>query len=371
MAKLIIAAVAIFAVSAASLVCSYLVFTSQAWKVAFGWMLRELPKPGEDFHEPLNLGWLVELGRSLIDVIAAVVLLGVVLRTEATEFFGLTRVVGWRREWLVLCRIIALALLVFAVVFLIKHHVHDGPNDLANPERSKWAAPNTPWNQAYRRAPKLRTNPKFFRFYVLPYLCYLPYTFIIYAVIGIPLATVSLYAAVVDLRCIGEMTGNIPCREPEGLDSTTDTCKEIVARFNEFCLALMKILDRHAAMLSLLALAVTFEYWWGQYTLSERAFVWVAISFVLVGIGLLIVVATLPSYTTGYNRVCECLLKLRCAEQEIFEKENGVPKFFRRVFNHSVLLYFTFLVLLLNSPLRELTKTLGELTKILKKLTGE
>ena len=93
-------------------------------------MLRGLPKPGEDFHEPFNLGWLIELVRSLIDVIAAVVLLGIALRTEAAEFFGLKRVVfGWRPwEWLVLCRIIALALLVFAVVFLIKHHVYDGPN---------------------------------------------------------------------------------------------------------------------------------------------------------------------------------------------------------------------------------------------------
>ena len=202
MATLIIAAVAILAVSAASLVCSYLVFTSQAWKVDFGWMLRELPKPGEDFHEPFNLGWLIELVRSLIDVIAAVVLLGIVLRTEAAEFFGLKRVIGWRWEWLVLCRIIALALLVFAVVFLIKHHVYDGPNDLANPKRSKWAAQNTPWNQDYQRAPKLSTDPRFFNFYVLPYLCYLPYTFIIFAVIGIPLATVSLYAAGIDLVCI-------------------------------------------------------------------------------------------------------------------------------------------------------------------------
>ena len=41
-----------------------------------------------------------------------------------------------------------------------------------------------------------------------------------------------------------------------------------------------------------------------------------------------------------------------------------MPKFFRRTFNHSVLLYYTSLVLLLNPPL-------GELIKILKKLSGE
>ena len=143
-----------------------------------------------------------------------------------------------------------------------------------------------------------------------------------------------------------------------------DVCKEILMRFNEFCLGLMKILDRHTYMLCLLALAVTFEYWLGQYTLSERALVWAWASFVLLSIGFIIMVATLPTYTTEYNRVCECLLKLRCAEQEIFERENGVPKFFRRTFNHSVLLYYTSLVLLLNSPL-------GELIKILKKLSGE
>lgn len=116
-----------------SLVLPYYFLSSKPWSLVFGDLREPFKVLGQVVIDKgrTGLGWLVELGRSLVLMTAATFLLGVEFPREFRQLLGREPVESDRRGWLATAWVIAAILGILAVALLLIYHLQIGPDALS------------------------------------------------------------------------------------------------------------------------------------------------------------------------------------------------------------------------------------------------
>ncbi len=291
------------AVALASLLASYVLVDSAPWRQAF----------------PAN-GWLIEFGRILILVFFSVYLLGDVFSRELRMLLSV-RPSGSRS--IAITRSIALILAVGEIIVLLFYTFFIGP---------AWLQQAQPVDGAGWRA------------YVLPYLAYLPYSVVLYLVVFLPVLVVGLFGSLRDLiqlhrkyrnlkrRLTALLAGAIRLRldriSPSGggqdvplkegqpvtdqklLWARHDIINnETLYQFGAFCIDLLYIYGRYAAVILFWSVSIVYEFQIGYRTTLERSRA-IGLSAFLVSLGVLLVISVgYLYYERAYAKTAEVLIE--------------------------------------------------------------
>jgi hypothetical protein len=342
--RIIYAGLFLYFLSLATLLGSYFVTGSPAWKVEFGWFFRWRP---DRLEQLFQTGWLIESIRTIICVFGFVMIIGKIFRAAAAELL-----LQWSPpplrdpRWFWGCRALGLTLMLIAIVNLGFHHFVNGPRDLSTPGASrKWLrdVQKDPWRAEYANLPERWDDPEFYRYYRLPFLLYLPYSVINFVVIAVPLATVTIYAAGLDLREIKERTNGLS-RRP-----TTGTCEGVLRRFSTYTNDLLSVLNHQAILCCLITSGILVDVVWGQFLMSKRALYYIGVAYIILLIGMALACSSVWFYVSGIEKTSELLRTMGCRnELDDFEKEQGLAQFLRLSFRRSVWISLTIVQLVLS-----------------------
>jgi hypothetical protein len=283
-------------VAFASLLTSYLLVDSEPWSRAF----------------PVN-GWLIEFGRLLILVLFSVYLLGDVFSRELRML-----VAGHPScsRSIAITRLVAFILAIAEVVILFLYTFFVGPAWLAEVHSVDGAG----W-----------------RDYLLPYLAYLPYSIVLYLVVFLPVLVVGLFGSLRDLLSLYRKHRNLTDRlhalllaairlrlgensAPGAGAETSDDQSLLLARhdainnetfyqFGAFCIDLLYIYGRYAAVILFWSVSIVYEYQIGYQTTLERSRT-IGLSAFLVSSGVLVVVSLgYLYYERAYAKTSEVLIE--------------------------------------------------------------
>ena len=244
-------------------------------------------------------------------------------------------------------RIMGLVVVIIGVGLLIYHHLYSGPAELAAKSNNL-------------SMPKQLDRADYFATYQLPYLLYLPYSFVQHIVIAPFVFFVILYAAIEDLMRLNRLRQTLHVRfertEKANCKMEGDRCVTIERNFERFCLNFIDAVGRYSEFAMFLALFFSFEYWFGQYTLQSinaRIYVW-GILAIIASI-IIVIFLGFAYYEDAFQEAIKKLFELRCNFQD-FEKEKQVLKLINRIFYRHIALYILLILLTFTPPLAELGK---------------
>ena len=307
-------ALASVVVALASLLASYFLVGSVPWRQAF----------------PEN-GWLIEFGRILILILFSVYLLGDVFSRELRMLVS-RRPSGSRS--VAITRALALSLAIAEIIVLVLYTFLIGPGWLEEAQSVDGAG----W-----------------RDYVLPYLAYLPYAIVLYLIVFLPILVVGLFGSLRDLihlhrkyrnlkrRLIALLVGAIRLRVDRvapsagGTDPSREQSQpgadpslavrhdainnETFYQFGAFCIDLLNIYGRYAAVILFWSVSIVYEFQIGYRTTLERSRA-IGLSAFLVSLGVLIVISLgYLYYERAYAKTCEVLIEnaRNCPQSEPLE----------------------------------------------------
>jgi hypothetical protein len=303
-----------------SLTTSYYLFTSTAWKNAFG-----------------EQGWIIELTRGLFFLTGTLVLIGVVFPKEACELLSWNRTSPTtNKEIIYFARISILFLLPLALIIIINHHLYTGPHELLN----------NPKNSSIKI--------DFIKDCLQPYLYYLPYSIVNINFICLPLITVGIYAAVKDLmllrkfrKALASILNSIIKNREEYNPLDKESCEKMEEIFEEFAVKFIDKFGRYTYLVLGSGFTTAFEYWFGKYTLSNTAQTWTAIGYFLLFSIFALICAGFFFYEDAFSESYNILNKVGCFNRKSFENNYNVIKLVERVFHRYLFLCVGLIILTL------------------------
>ena len=278
-------------VALASLLASYRLVDSEAWRCAF--------------HAQ---GWAIEFGRILILILFSAYLLGDVFRREAMMLlFG--RPAGSR--FVAVVRRFTLVLFVAEAIALLCYALFWAPELL----REGWPVEKPDWNT-----------------YGLPYLAYLPYSVVLYLFTFLPVLVVGLFGSLRDLDQLQRQYRRLKQRleallvkainlrvsqvqgqsRSDGAEAALLAHQEAISnealyQFGSFCINFLDIYGRYAAVILFWSISIVYEVQIGYQTTLERSRT-IGWSGFLVSLGVLLVVSLgYLHYERAYARTSDLL----------------------------------------------------------------
>ncbi|MBD1929940.1 AAA-like domain-containing protein [Trichocoleus sp. FACHB-90] len=342
--RLLIVALVSLTVSIASILLSYGVFSSSfsaAWRQEFntgltvgGWVIS---------------GWVIELIRSGIITAGAISLMGIVFRDETQKFMQLRGHSASESKFLKWSRGIMLFLVVAGGFLLCKHHFQVGPDELAS------------------KHPAFPSQVNVFKEYRLPYLLYIPYSFVNFFIIGIITFSVSFYATSINLLKIRTLSQKILLSlQIINTDNKTEEeniCVLIKRHFNLFSLNLLGIIGKYSALILFITTIVSFEYWIGQVTLSRFGKLWTWVGYGLVSFVLFVIFTGISFYGNTLQATIRRLYEMKCQDDDItnFENKNTPIQLIKRILSTYLSIDLTLLLVCTIPPFVDIFKIIGKL----------
>ncbi|MCC5622566.1 hypothetical protein [Nostoc sp. CHAB 5715] len=289
-------------ISIGSLISSYYLFSSNAWKREYG-----------------EQGWIIELARSLFLLTGTAALIGVSFSKEACEVLGWIRTSGVNKTLVFLVRFTLIFSFVTVCVIVTRHHFYTGPNHLKN-NLSNFS---------------IKLDPK--REFLIPYLCYLPYSISTLLLTGLPVFTIGIYAAIKDLITLRIYRKNFSKtlisleKSKELYINNEKTCQEIENQFNSFAVHFIDKIGRYTSLVLGSGFTTAFEYWFGQYTLSDAARTWTAFGYFLLFSIFALICVGFFFYESAFSESYQILDNIRCSNREDFENKFNIIKLLERI----------------------------------------
>ncbi|MBW4632633.1 MAG: AAA-like domain-containing protein [Iphinoe sp. HA4291-MV1] len=310
--RLITATCVLLTINAISLFCSYSLFPCNAWQ--------------EKFNSDIN-GGTIEFFRSVISVTGGLYMIGVVFKREAIQILHKKSL-----QWL---RILITFLAFILVIRVLYHNLHTGPIELA----SYYGKDIKNYEKDCYRT----------------YLSYLPYSLINFVIIGVPLASVSIYTAVKDIikssinkNKISQFIHKLEKQSDSLLRKTKIKNLEnfIQNNFIEFSSHFLVIIGRYTTLVSGFIIINIFEYLIGQKTLSESAKHLVIAYYCFGCSSIFIIFFGFSHYEIAFRKTSRCLSRLNCDYTNFEEKYNSI-RFCQRLLYSNINLSITIVVTLL------------------------
>jgi hypothetical protein len=325
--KIIWIAFVLFIICIISLAFSYHFSSSRAWQ--------------DRFNLPWADGLIIEAARSIIYLACTSYLISVVFQTESLEVLGLSRTLSNYSRIVYLIRIFIIAVTILNVTVLVDYHLHSGPEGLANdPE-------NTLKDEVTLK------DTKGFEVYKLPYLCYLPYSFVNFIIVAGLTISVSLYAAVKDLVSLNDCRRALKRELKKFVEQSPNSrrnqkyCKEIEREFKRFCEDFIDKIGRYTNLFLCLAIVVSFEHSIGKHNLMPEAQALTGLGYLIFASVFLLILFGFLHYDNAFREAARSLFDIRCDDLDLFESQNGFIDFLKRVFRNYFGLYVGILVITL------------------------
>jgi hypothetical protein len=158
-------------------------------------------------------------------------------------------------------------------------HWHFGPRDLA-----AWASK------------QVLLGGSAWTMFQIPYLAYLPYSIVNYAVIGTPVMVIGIFAITTDWYLIRKSALSLVT------DISAASNEENALKiFNRFVSVCSSGVGRYGSFVLGLAVVVTYEKYLGRYTLTSSGAMWALIAYALVGLYAILIAATMFYYHHGFR----------------------------------------------------------------------
>lgn len=316
------AAIALLVIDAISLHMSYGPATSEPWLIEYGSMLAE---PPQTKIMPLRMGGVYEFLRAALVLLAATMTLGSVFREEFFMLLGLYPVADVRQRNIFRTALIILAIILS--VLIVYYHCVFAPQALeAGPNR--W----TVWRD-FEPVTAVTSDGRDAAYY-RPYRWYMPYSFINYIAVWLPVCIVAVFAAARDVGRIAGMRTESRT-PPAAVD--VDLCKALVSRFAAFAHSYAGVLKRYSWLFMFIAAAITYEQAFSWTTLASGMVVMAYASYITLGLGIVIVLFTLRWYEEEVSNNTRELLEARCST-EVFEDQYRTTRFLLRTMRGSIAL---------------------------------
>jgi hypothetical protein len=302
-------------ISTVSLLASYVWGTSDPWIQTFG-----------------DRGWTIEMARGMLLIVGIIYLIGTKFSREAAEVFAFRSPSNDPYEIFNLFRWFVRVFSFAIAILLLDHHLWTGPEEL----KSLVESTGSDWLN-----------------YRLPYLLYLPYSTINFA-LTVWLFAGGSYAAIEDLLDLRSQSLNLKNKlELINEENVKDdrACQYILDAFKIYCYDVIYLAKRYTSLFSGLATAILFETIasrsvFGQDTLSESAKAWFWVGAIVVAIVLLIIFWGFSHYETVFQQTSHCLSKFQVNYQQ-FEKENNSFNVLRRISRSNLSMYLGILMFLI------------------------
>ena len=341
---LLIVALTSIVISTVSILLSYGVFSSnfsEAWRQEFN--------IGLTVGDWVISGWVIELIRSGIITAGAISLMGIVFRDETQQFMQFPGHSASDSKFLKWSRGIMLFLIVAGVFLLWKHHFHIGPDELAS------------------KHPAFITQLNAFKEYQLPYLLYIPYSFVNFFIIGIITFSVSFYATSINLLKIKILSQKILLSlqtiTNDNKIEEENTCVLIKRNFNLFSINLVETIGKYSALLLFITTIVSFEYWIGQVTLSRFGKLWTWVGYGLVSFVLFVIFTGISFYGNTLQATIRRLYEMKCQDDDItkFENKNTSIQLIKRILSTYLSIDLTLLLICTIPPFIDIFEKIAKL----------
>jgi hypothetical protein len=310
--KVVVYVLLLLVISSTSAVMSYIIFSSKEWKKEFG-----------------NLGWLIEIIRSIIISGGFVWVIGKEFSSEAKEFMN-TKYTS--SKLLKKLRLSFIPTVIVCSIIVIFYHSSLGPSTLA----------------LNKKIPIESIQG--------PYLWYLPYSLSNSIFLGIPVFFVGLYASLakmVELRkneitMMSEL--KLVTRNNElKLVTSNDDYKNICRLFEKFCLNFIESVGQYSSLFLMLILLYLFETKVGKQTLSQLGQTITWINYALVGAAMLLILVGFLFYENAFKNFSRKLFNVGYDIGD-FEDKNSSRKILLRILNRHLYLWIAFLLVLVLFP---------------------
>jgi AAA-like domain len=302
--KIALVAALLFAIDLLSLYTCYYIFSSEPWNAAF------------------NL-----TGKGMyIDLFRSGFLIGAVVYTYKYLFYKETQriLILDRLWWIRTC----MGILIFLVtIFVLVYNLYLGPIDLAN------------------RQP-LTGDTSWFRAYLIPYLCYLPYAVINYVWIGIPVTLITTYSSVTSvsnnikiINIFKESIEKVDCyvdyvrSENLRIEEKDNIVTQMMNYFEKLSVAFAEDFTRYSIILFSVLLLMIFEVTIGKNTITNTSLMIAMFDYssCLISI-ILIFFCGASEYHKIFTQACNLLIKIGDLEGNlnVFTMTHSLPKLIAR-----------------------------------------
>ncbi len=254
----------LFFLGGLSLALPYLVFTSEPWQLEFG----QLHHPFKVFGLTVvkengpKLGWVVELGRTLVLMLAATALLGVGFPREYRQLLGREPVDPGRREWLAAARVIVAILFVLEAALVLIYHLHLGPEQLANSARWKAFSHSCP--------DKDHSLSQYRQLFSAPFASLLIYSSINVLIIGVSLAATIVFAFGMDYLDLRRDFAGLNRELAKAHDRPPGpTSDRLTLAFQSLAATIAEKFNRYVFAIFWMTILIAYELWIGRITVSD------------------------------------------------------------------------------------------------------
>lgn len=285
-------------IASASALLSHVVCTSPAWKAEFSYIV-ELEEYDKE-TEPPNWGCLIDIGRALILIpfaYFAVTHLHLAEREQRRRS---------RRSYVIVFSLIAAAVLIANGIYCFRF----APDALAKMwndhslEELPWLAEEEGWSEEELTRPD---PAEYRRMFMWPYVCFLPYSLVIYLGAMLPALYVSFRGSRSDYLALSDLFTNLSVQIQQ-----TDDLEGLYHLIKDFDVAYLKIrsvLSRYTWLLAFIGLGAIYEVTIGHYTLAAVAALLGVFATLLLAVGLVFLVPDIMQWGALVSR-----FRIRIAE---------------------------------------------------------
>jgi hypothetical protein len=308
-------------ISTLSLIASYIWCGSSPWQQKF--------TPN---------GWIIEFLRSGI-LLFELSVIYLIFKKEALELCGFIPS-NTRRKSLKLIRQFIVTSVIAFTMLLTYYHLNLAPYNLARSQNGISAI----------------ESEQGFKLYKLPYLLYLPYSFINFIVVGGSAISIGLYSSLKDLKelfdykkmlnkKLAEISTFISTGSGQVL-SKNNLCQKIERNFEEFCRNFIDKIGRYTFLFLVFAFGVSYEVLIGRVTLSDIALLWLSIGYLLLATVVGAIFLGYLYYENALKESAKLLFNLHYEAVSTFESRYNTFRFFQRVFQNYISLYLGILLII-------------------------
>ncbi len=283
----------LFVICLASLLLSYL--TSKAFRYEFGGLHfnPETPKDLVNLRLGNLQGALIEFIRVIFFLIIAYYYFGSRFRDEFKIIFCFSNTRHPSLSHRHFYRILAAVSILIISYFVIVHHLKTGPLELKERFESHLYNILEFFDLQIRDIISNRYTT-----YVRPYKWYLPYSLIVYVVLVVPFFVVGLFRIDADWKELRSLRARITHATNSTIISSAKFLKIYEGFFQEF----VGFCGRYIHFLFFLCLAISFEAYVGQYTLTSVGANWAVVGYALAGIFATAILIAMVLYSRDFER---------------------------------------------------------------------
>lgn len=198
-----------------------------------------------------------------------------------------------------------------------------------------------------------------FNLYKLPYILYLPYSFINFIVVGGITISIGLYSAIKDLKTLFDYKKILDNKliEISSLVKSTgrqvffknSLCQKIEWDFEDFCRNYIDKIGRYTFLFLVFAFGVSFEILIGRFTLADTALLLLFVGYLLLAGIIGAIFLGYLYYENALKKSTNLLFKLHYDNLPSFEQRYKTLKFFQRVLGNYISLYLG-IILIIAAP---------------------